>query len=132
MTMTDPIADMLTRIRNAIMASYNTVDIPNSRLKVDIAKVMKSEGFIRNYKIVPDEQQGILRVIFKYDESGQTVISGLKRISKPGKRVYADVGAMPRVKNNLGIAILSTSKGVITNIKAKKMNVGGEVICFVW
>ena len=132
MTMTDPIADMLTRIRNAIMASYNTVDIPNSRLKVDIAKVMKSEGFIRNYKIVPDDQQGILRVIFKYDESGKTVISGLKRVSKPGRRIYAKADQIPKVLNGYGINILSTSKGIITDKDARKMRLGGEIICSVW
>ena len=132
MTMTDPIADMLTRIRNAIMASYNTVDIPNSRLKVDIAKVMKSEGFIRNYKIVPDDQQGILRVIFKYDENGKTVISGLKRVSKPGRRIYAKADQIPKVLNGYGINILSTSKGIITDKDARKMRLGGEIICSVW
>jgi small subunit ribosomal protein S8 len=132
MTMTDPIADMLTRIRNAIMASYNTVDIPNSRLKVDIAKVLKSEGFIRNYKIVPNDQQGILRVIFKYDENGEAVISGLKRVSKPGRRIYAKADKIPTVLNGFGINVVSTSKGIMTDKDARKMRVGGEILCSVW
>lgn len=132
MTMTDPIADMLTRIRNAIMASYNTVDIPNSRLKVDIAKVMKSEGFIRNYKIVPNDQQGILRVIFKFDDNGEAIINGLKRVSKPGRRIYTRADKIPKVLNGFGISILSTSKGIITDKDARKMGVGGEILCSVW
>lgn len=132
MTMTDPIADMLTRIRNAIMASYNTVDIPNSRLKVDIAKVLKSEGFIRNYKIVPNDQQGILRVIFKYDENGEAVISGLKRVSKPGRRIYAKADKIPAVLNGFGINVISTSKGIMTDKNARKMRAGGEILCAVW
>ena len=132
MTMTDPIADMLTRIRNAIMASYNTVDIPNSRLKVDIAKVLKSEGFIRNYKVVPNDQQGILRVIFKYDENGEAVISGLKRVSKPGRRIYAKADTIPTVLNGFGINVVSTSKGIMTDKDARKMRVGGEILCSVW
>jgi small subunit ribosomal protein S8 len=132
MTMTDPIADMLTRIRNALMASYNSVDIPNSRLKVDIAKVLKSEGFIRNYKIVPNDQQGILRVIFKYDENGEAIISGLKRVSKPGRRIYAKTDKMPTVLNGFGINVISTSKGIMTDKDARKMRVGGEILCAVW
>ena len=132
MTMTDPIADMLTRIRNALMASYNSVDIPNSRLKIDIAKVLKNEGFIRNYKIVPNDQQGILRVIFKYDDNGEAVISGLKRVSKPGRRIYAKADKMPKVLNGFGINVISTSKGIMTDKDARKMRVGGEILCSVW
>ena len=132
MGMTDPIADMLTRIRNAIMASYNTVDIPSARLKIEIAKVLKSEGFIRNYKMVADRQQGILRIFFRYDEQGESIIGGLKRVSKPGCRIYTRNDKIPKVLNGYGINILSTSKGVMTDREAKKMRVGGEILCSVW
>jgi small subunit ribosomal protein S8 len=132
MTMTDPIADMLTRIRNAIMASYDTVDIPRSRLKVDIAKVLKSEGFIKNYKIITDKRQGMIRVFFKYDEKGVPLIDGLKRISKPGCRIYAKSDKIPKSLNGYGITILSTSKGVITDREARKIGAGGEILCSVW
>lgn len=132
MGMTDPIADMLTRIRNAIMASYDTVDIPSSRLKIDIAKVLKTEGFIKNYKVMADQRQGIMRIFFKYDENGEPVIEGLKKVSKPGCRVYTRSDRIPRVLNGYGINILSTSKGVMTDSQAKKMKVGGEILCSVW
>lgn len=132
MTMTDPIADMLTRIRNAIMASYDTVDIPRSRLKVDIAKVLKSEGFIKNYKIITDKRQGMIRVFFKYDEKGVPLIDGLKRISKPGCRAYTKHDKIPKSLNGYGINILSTSKGVMTDKEARKIGIGGEVLCSVW
>lgn len=132
MGMTDPIADMLTRIRNALMASYDTVDIPRSRLKLDIAKVLKSEGFIKNYKIISDKKQGIIRIFFKYDENGEPLIDGLKRVSKPGCRIYAKSDQIPKVLNGFGINILSTSKGVITDGQAKKIGVGGEILCSVW
>lgn len=132
MGMTDPIADMLTRIRNALMASYESVDIPRSRLKTDIAKVLKSEGFIKNYKIISDKQQGIMRIFFKFDEKGDPVIEGLKRISKPGCRVYSPSDKIPKVLNGYGINILSTSKGVITDKQARDMNVGGEILCSIW
>ena len=132
MSMSDPIADMLTRIRNAIMASYNTVDIPSSRLKIDIAKVLKAEGFIRNYKIIADRKQGILRLFFRYDENGDPVIEGLKRVSTPGRRVYAKSDAIPPVLNGFGVNIISTSKGVMTDRQAKKLRVGGEVLCSIW
>ena len=132
MSMTDPIADMLTRMRNALVASYNTVDIPSSKLKIDIAKVLKSEGFIKNFKIIPDNRQGIMRVFFKYDEVGQPTLGGLKRISKPGCRIYAQGDRIPEVLSGYGINILSTSKGVMTDRQARKMGVGGEIICSVW
>ncbi|MBN1850489.1 MAG: 30S ribosomal protein S8 [Deltaproteobacteria bacterium] len=132
MTMTDPIADMLTRIRNAIMASYDTVDIPRSRLKVDIAKVLKSEGFIKNYKIITDKRQGMIRIFFKYDEKGVPLIDGLKRISKPGCRIYTKHDKVPKSLNGYGINILSTSKGVITDKEARKIGIGGEILCSVW
>jgi small subunit ribosomal protein S8 len=132
MSMTDPIADMLTRIRNALTASYNTVDIPSSRLKIDIAKVLKSEGFIKNYKIIDDQKQGIMRIFFKFDDNGASVVDGLKRMSKPGCRMYSKSDRIPTVLNGYGINILSTSKGIMTDKQAKKMGIGGEIICSVW
>jgi len=132
MGMTDPIADMLTRIRNALMASYNSVDIPKSKLKVDIAKVLKSEGFIKNYKIIADDRQGMIRIFFKFDGDGEAVIDGLKRVSKPGCRVYTRSDRIPKILNGYGVNILSTSKGVITDGQARKLKVGGEILCSVW
>jgi len=123
---------MLTRIRNGIMASYDTVDIPSSRLKINIAKILKAEGFIKNYKILPDRRQGIMRVFLKYDEKGAPVIVGIKRVSKPSGRVYANKDQIPRVLDGLGMSILSTSKGVLTDKQARKMGVGGEILCSVW
>jgi len=132
MGMTDPIADMLTRIRNAIMASYDTVDIPGSKLKINITKVLKSEGLIRNYKILSDGRQGIIRIFLKFDEDGESVIVGLKRVSKSSRRVYTKTDKIPQVLNGFGVNILSTSKGVMTDRQARKMKVGGEILCSVW
>lgn len=132
MGMTDPIADMLTRIRNALMASYESVDIPNSRLKTEIAKVLKDEGFIKNFKTVTDSGQGVMRIFFKFDENGAPVITGLKRISKPGCRVYSRSDKIPRVMNGYGVNIISTSKGVMTDKQARKSKSGGEILCSVW
>jgi len=132
MTMTDPIADMLTRIRNAQRASHEYVDIPSSKLKVNIAKVLKSEGYIKNFRVMPDGKQGILRIFLKYDEQGRPVIEGLKRVSKPSRRVYAGYDEIPKVLNGYGINIVSTSKGIMTDKKARKMKVGGEILCSVW
>lgn len=132
MSMSDPIADMLTRIRNGIMASYDTVDIPTSKLKINIAKILKSEGFIKNYKIIPDRRQGIIRIFLKYDDSGDSIIGGIKRVSKPSARIYAKSDKIPLVLNGLGINIISTSKGIMTDKQARKMGVGGEVLCSVW
>jgi small subunit ribosomal protein S8 len=132
MSMTDPIADMLTRMRNALTASYSTVDIPSSRLKVDIAKVLKSEGFIKNFKIIEDQKQGIMRIFFKYDEKGDSIINGLKRMSKPGCRMYSKGDRIPKVLNGYGISILSTSKGMMTDRQARKIGIGGEIICSIW
>jgi small subunit ribosomal protein S8 len=132
MGMTDPISDMLTRMRNALTASYSTVDIPSSRQKIDIAKVLKSEGFIKNYKIMADKRQGIMRIFFKYDEKGESVIIGLKRISKPGCRIYRKADKIPKILNGYGISILSTSKGVMTDSQARKIGIGGEIICSIW
>jgi small subunit ribosomal protein S8 len=132
MGMTDPISDMLTRMRNALTTSYSTVDIPSSRQKIDIAKVLKSEGFIKNYKIMADKRQGIMRIFFKYDEKGESVIIGLKRISKPGCRIYRKADKIPKILNGYGISILSTSKGVMTDSQARKIGIGGEIICSIW
>jgi small subunit ribosomal protein S8 len=132
MGMTDPISDMLTRMRNALTVSYSTVDIPSSRQKIDIAKVLKSEGFIKNYKIMADKRQGSMRIFFKYDEKGESVIIGLKRISKPGCRIYRKADKIPKILNGYGISILSTSKGVMTDSQARKIGIGGEIICSIW
>jgi len=130
--MTDPIADMLTRIRNALKARKEEVDIPSSNLKKRIAEVLKEEGFIKGFRVIPDGKQGILRVFLKYDEQGSPVISGLQRVSKPGQRVYVGKEEIPRVMGGLGVAILTTSRGVMTDREARKVGVGGEVICYVW
>ncbi len=129
--LTDPIADMLTRIRNAIQIKAEKVDIPISKLKLEIAKILKEEGFIRAYKILKDRKQGILRVIPKYVES-ESVISGLKRISKPGRRVYVGSKEIPVVMGGLGIAIITTSKGILSDRVCRLEGVGGEVICYIW
>jgi len=132
MGMTDPISDVVTRLRNALTTTYSTVDIPSSRQKIDIAKVLKSEGFIKNYKIMADKRQGIMRIFFKYDEKGESVIIGLKRISKPGCRIYRKADKIPKILNGYGISILSTSKGVMTDSQARKIGIGGEIICSIW
>jgi small subunit ribosomal protein S8 len=130
--MTDPIADMLTRIRNGSKAKLEKVDIPSSKLKLEIAKILKDEGYIKNLKMVKDRRQGVIRVYLKYTDDEAPVIQGIKRISKPGCRVYAGNDAIPKVLAGLGVAILSTPKGIQTGRQAKKDNVGGEVICHVW
>ena len=132
MTMTDPIADMLTRIRNANVVKHETVDVPASNMKKELSRILLEEGFIRGYDVIEDGKQGIIRIQLKYGQTGERVISGLKRISKPGMRVYADKHEVPRVLNGLGISIISTSKGIFTDKQARKENVGGEVICYVW
>ncbi|NVM24797.1 MAG: 30S ribosomal protein S8 [Desulfobacterales bacterium] len=132
MTMTDPIADMLTRIRNAIMASYDTVEVPSSKMKINIVKVLKFEGYIRNYKIVKESKQDIVVIYLKYNEDKSPVIKGLKKISKPSCRIYSRCKKIPKVLNGLGINIISTSKGVMTDREARKMGLGGEIICSVW
>ena len=132
MSMSDPIADYLTRIRNAQMAEKSWVDIPNSILKTRITFILKEEHFIRDYFLINDEVQPNLRIFLNYDFNGMPVIKGLKRVSKPGCRVYVDSNSIPRVLNGMGTAILTTSKGVISDKKARKMNIGGEVLCHVW
>ena len=132
MAMSDPVADMLTRIRNAGKAKFNSVDIPGSKLKVEVAKVLKEEGYIRNFKFVKDDKQGILRIYLKYDKQQQHVILNLDRVSKPSRRVYLKGKDVKPVYNGLGVAILSTSKGIMSDKSARKENVGGEVLCNIW
>ena len=132
MQISDVIADMLTRIRNANDAKHETVDVPASNLKKSIAQILLDEGYIKNYQIVEDGKQGIIRVSLKYAQGKQKVIHGLRRVSKPGLRIYSNCEDMPKVMNGLGIAIVSTSKGVMTDKKARQANVGGEILAFVW
>ena len=132
MSVTDPLADMLTRIRNASMAKHSKVDIPASKMKISVAKILKSEGYIKNYKLLKDRKNGILRIYLKYDEHNEGVIMGLKRMSKPGRRLYVKKEGIPPVLNGMGIAVLSTSKGVLADREAKKLNVGGELLCSIW
>jgi small subunit ribosomal protein S8 len=130
--MTDPIADMLTRMRNTLLIRTEKVDIPASRMKVELAKILKEEGFIKSYKIIKDKKQGMLRITLKYTADNSPVISGLKRISKPGRRVYAGKYEVPRVMDGVGVAVLTTSKGVLSDKACRREGVGGEVLCFVW
>lgn len=132
MQITDPIADMLTRIRNANSAKHDTVDIPASTMKKSIADILVEEGFIKSYQVIDDNKQGVIRINLKYGAGKSQVITGLRRVSKPGLRIYSNCEEMPRVMRGLGIAIISTSKGVMTDKKARELNVGGEVLAFVW
>ena len=132
MNTTDPIADMLTRIRNANSAKHKTVDVPASKMKTAIAEILFREGYIKSFEVISNENQGIIRITLKYDEKGSRVIDGLKRISKPGLRVYASKDELPKVLNGLGIAIISTSKGLKTDKEARNEGLGGEVIAYVW
>lgn len=132
MTMTDPIADMLTRIRNANMVRHEKLELPASNLKREIADILKREGFIRDYEQVEDGKQGVLRLFMKYSQKEERVISGIKKISKPGLRVYVQADEVPRVLNGLGIAVVSTSKGVLTDKEAREQAIGGEVLAYVW
>ena len=132
MSMSDPLADMLTRIRNATMANYPSVDIPLSKLKKGVAAILKQEGYINDFATIDEGPQGVLRIDLKYDQNNKAVITGLSRVSKPGRRMYTRTDSIPKVMSGLGIAILSTSKGVITDIDARKLGVGGEILCEVW
>ena len=132
MNITDPIADMLTRIRNANSSKFKTVDVPASNMKRAIADILYKEGYIKSFEEIDDNVQGIIRITLKYDEKGNRVIAGLKRISKPGLRIYASKDELPKVLNGLGIAIVSTSKGVMTDKEARKAGIGGEVLAYVW
>jgi small subunit ribosomal protein S8 len=132
MNITDPIADMLTRIRNANSNKFKTVDVPASKMKKAIAENLLEEGYIKSFEEIENETQGILRITLKYDEKGNRVIDGLKRISKPGLRIYASKDELPKVLNGLGIALISTSKGVMTDKKARELGIGGEVLAYIW
>ena len=132
MNTTDPIADMLTRIRNANNAKFKTVDVPASKIKKSIAERLVEEGYIKSFEEIDDGVQGILRITLKYDEKGKRVISGLRRISKPGLRIYSSKDELPKVLNGLGIALISTSKGIVTDKKARELGVGGEVLAYIW
>ena len=132
MVVTDPIADMLTRIRNAALVRHEHTLVPASKLKLEIAKVLKAQGYIQKYDLVDDKRQGQIRVYLRYGENGKPIITGLKRVSRPGLRVYVDSGKIPRVLGGLGVAVLSTSRGVLTDRDARRRKVGGEVLCYVW
>lgn len=132
MVLTDPIADFLTRIRNANMAKHDSVEIPASNIKKSLAEILKQEGFISDYEVTEDGKQGVIKITLKYGPNGERVISGLKRISKPGLRNYVSADNLPKVLNGLGIAIVSTSAGILTDKEAREKNVGGEVIAYVW
>lgn len=133
MTMTDPIADYLTRIRNAIIAKRDEVQIPSSNIKVAITKLLKNEGYIRNFKILEEKsKQGIIKIHLKYDDDGKSIIANLERVSKPGRRIYVKKEEIPKVLNGLGIAIISTPYGIVTDAKARKLGVGGELLCKIW
>ena len=132
MNTTDPIADMLTRIRNANSAKHKTVDVPSSKMKTAIAEILFKEGYIKSFELISDENQGIIRITLKYDEKGTRVIDGIKRISKPGLRVYANKEELPKVLNGLGTAIISTSQGLKTDKEAREAGIGGEVLAYVW
>ena len=132
MQITDPIADMLTRIRNANSAKHDSVDVPASNMKKAIAEILLAEGYIKNYQIIDDGTQGVIRITLKYNAGKEKVIQGLRRVSKPGLRVYAGADELPKVLKGLGIAIISTSKGIMTDKKAREAHVGGEVLAFVW
>lgn len=132
MTMTDPIADMLTRIRNANTVGHATVEIPASKMKKSIAGILAAEGYIKGFDVIDDDKQGVIRIQMKYGAEKERVISGIKKISKPGLKVYAKSDEVPKVLGGLGIAIISTSSGIISDREARKLGVGGEVICYVW
>lgn len=132
MSMTDPISDMLTRIRNATTVRHDRTDVPASKMKLEIAKILKQEGFIRTFKQLEEGPQGMIRIYLKYAEDGEPVIHGLRRVSTPGRRVYRGADDLPKVRNGLGVAVVSTNRGVLTDEQARGLGVGGEVLCEVW
>jgi small subunit ribosomal protein S8 len=132
MSMTDPISDMLTRIRNATTVRHDRTDVPASKMKLEIAKILKQEGFIRTFKLLEEGPQGLIRIYLKYAEDGEPVIHGLRRVSTPGRRVYRAADELPKVRNGLGVAVVSTNRGVLTDEQARGLRVGGEVLCEVW
>jgi small subunit ribosomal protein S8 len=132
MVMTDPVADMLTRVRNASSVHHNTVDIPASKMKLELARILKDEGFVREYEVINNSKPSVIRIFLKYGPQKEKVISGIKRISKPGLRVYAGKDEVPKVLGGLGCAILSTSEGILTDKQCRQKGIGGEVICYIW
>jgi small subunit ribosomal protein S8 len=132
MTMTDPIADFLTRIRNAVMAGKDRVDVPASRLKLELSRILKEEGFIRTFKLLEEGPQGTIRLYLRYSPEGEPAIHGIERVSRPGRRVYKGVDELPQVRRGIGIAVVSTSKGLMTDARARELRLGGEVMCKVW
>jgi small subunit ribosomal protein S8 len=132
MSMTDPIADMLTRIRNATTVRHDRADVPASKMKLEIAKILKQEGYIRTFKTLEEGPQGVIRIYLKYADDGEPVIHGLQRVSRPGRRVYRAVEKLPKVRNGLGVAVISTNRGVVTDDQARSLRVGGEVLCEIW
>ena len=132
MSMTDPVADLLTRIRNAAAVRHDRMDVPASKMKLEIAKILKQEGYIRTFKMIEEGPQGTIRIYLKYADDGEPVIHGLRRVSKPGLRVYRGVGELPKVRNGLGVAVISTNRGVVTDEQARGLQVGGEVLCEIW
>ena len=132
MQITDTIADLLTRIRNANTAKHATVDVPASRVKKDITQILVDEGYVKGFQLIEDGKQGIIRITLKYSDNKSPVITGLKRVSKPGLRIYSSCADMPKVRKGLGIAIVSTSKGIVTDKKARELNVGGEILAYIW
>jgi small subunit ribosomal protein S8 len=132
MSMTDPVSDLLTRIRNATSVRHDRMDVPASKMKLEIAKILKQEGYIRTFKMIEEGPQGTIRIYLKYADDGEPVIHGLRRISRPGRRVYRGVGELPKVRNGLGVAVISTNRGVLTDEQARGLQVGGEVLCEIW
>ncbi len=132
MSVSDPVADMLTSIRNACKARHKKVDVPSSKLKIEIAKVLLNEKYVNNFKTIDDRKQGVLRIYLKYDAQNKSVIAAIERVSTPGRRIYVDRGKIPRVLGGMGTALISTSRGVMTDKEAKTQGVGGEVLCFIW
>ena len=132
MQITDTIADLLTRIRNANTAKHATVDVPASRVKKDITQILVDEGYVKSFQLIEDGKQGVIRITLKYSDNKSPVITGLRRVSKPGLRIYSSCADMPKVRKGLGIAIVSTSKGIVTDKKARELNVGGEVLAYIW
>ena len=132
MSMTDPVADLLNHIRNATLVRHDRTDVPASKMKLEIAKILKQEGFIRTFKLLDEGPQGLIRIYLKYAEDGEPAIHGMHRVSKPGRRVYRRVDGLPRVRNGLGVAVVSTNRGVLTDEQARSLQVGGEVLCEIW
>ena len=132
MSMTDPITDLLNRIRNATLVRHDRTDVPASKMKLEIAKILKQEGFIRTFKLLEEGPQGVIRIYLKYADDGEPAIHGLRRVSKPGRRMYSALSELPKVRNGLGVAVISTNRGVLTDEQARSLCVGGEVLCEIW